>query len=321
MARKTHATRRTLKTFLPVFTLGLLALVGVTVWLVYAATHPPSRPYIVTPERLQQLGESGLRVTEEQWTNTDGSQARGWLLRGQQSAPAVIFLHPYGGNRSYFLNLGIKLNEATNFTVLWTDARGHGAGEATGASSFGIREASDVSDAISFLRTLATRGNEPLVGGNAGLYGVEMGAYSALRAAPRNPTVRALVLDSVPGSSGELLRSAVATRTGFANPLLYALAETGARLYFTGDFPGTTACDAAAELTGQRVLLLAGADAANLQTSTQRLQTCFAQSNQIETHTDLTLTGTRIASATALEAESYDRRIIEFFNRTLRDAP
>lgn len=321
MARRRTTGRRTLKTLVPVIALIVFAFVGVTGWLVYAASHPPLRPYIVTPARLQQLGESGLRVTEEQWTNADGSTARGWLLRGRQSAPAVIFLHPYGGNRSYFLNLGIKLSEATTFTVLWTDARGHGAEEATGANSFGVREAADVTDAISHLRTLTARSGEPLVGGNIGLYGVEMGAYSALVAAPRNPTVRALVLDSVPGSSGELLRSALATRTGFDNPLIYTLAETGARLYFTGNFPGTTACAAAAELTGQRVLLLAGADTANLQTSTQQLQSCFSQPNQIEANTDLTLTGTRIASATALEAESYDRRIIEFFSRTLRDAP
>ncbi len=321
MARRRTTGRRTLKTLVPVFALALLALLGVTAWLVYAATHPPSRPYIVTPERLQQLSEHGLRISEEQWTNADGSTARGWLLRGQQNAPAVIFLHPYGGNRSYFLNLGIKLNEATNFTVLWADARGHGAEEATGASSFGVREATDVGDAIAFLRTLTTRGNEPLISGDVGLYGVEMGAYSALRAAPHNPSVRALVLDSVPGTSGELLRSAIATRTGFDNPLLYTLAETGARLYFAGNFPGTTACAAAAELTGQRVMLLAGADADRLQTSTRQLQTCFSPTNQVEAYTDLSLTGTRIASATALEAESYDRRVIEFFNRTLHDAP
>jgi pimeloyl-ACP methyl ester carboxylesterase len=320
MARRRTTRNRTFKTLVPIFALALFALVGATTWLVYSAIHPPARPYIVTPARLQQLGESGLHVTEEQWSNADGSVGRGWLLRGEQSAPAVIFLHPYGGNRSFFLNLGIKLGEATNYTVLWTDARGHGAGDAIGASSFGVRETADVADAISFLRSLKAHDSEPLVGGSIGLYGVEMGAYSALLAAPRNPMLRALALDSVPDSSGELLRSAIAARTGIGNPLLYMLAETGARIYFTGNFPGTNACAAAAELNGQNVLLLAGADAANLQTSTQRLQSCFSQPNRIEAHTDLPLTGTRISSATALEAESYDRRVIEFFSRTLRDA-
>lgn len=321
MFRRRTVGKRTRRTLLPVLALMLFALVGISAWLVYAATHPPLRSYVVTPERLQRLSERGLSVTEEGWTNEDGTPARGWLLRGQQSAPAVIFLHPYGGNRSYFLNLGIKLNETTNFTVLWVDARGHGATEANGASSFGIREASDVASAITFLRTLTTRNSEPLVGADVGIYGVEMGAYSALLAAAHNPNVRALALDSVPQAPGELLRSAVAARTGFDNPLLYALAEAGARLYLAGDFPGTSACAVASSLSNQRILLLAGADAPKLQSATEQLQSCFSPQVQIEAHTELLLTGTHIASAAALEAETYDRRVIDFFNRTLRDAP
>jgi pimeloyl-ACP methyl ester carboxylesterase len=47
-------------------------------------------------------------------------------LRGAENAPAVVLLHRYGADRSHVLNLGVKLNEATNFTVLMPDARGHG---------------------------------------------------------------------------------------------------------------------------------------------------------------------------------------------------
>jgi len=33
----------------------------------------------------------------------------GWLLRGSEGAPAVIFLHRYGGDRSLLFNLGMKV--------------------------------------------------------------------------------------------------------------------------------------------------------------------------------------------------------------------
>jgi pimeloyl-ACP methyl ester carboxylesterase len=208
-----------MRALLPLVVLIVAALAGVIVWLVYATTHPSARPYIVTPNSFQQLSERGLSATDEEWQLSDGAMARGWLLRGKQSAPAVIFLHPYGGNRSYFLNLGIKLNEATNFTVLWIDARGHGAENPAGGSSFGTREAGDIAAAAAFLRTLTTRNGEPLTGGNTGIYGVEMGAYTALVAAADNPGVRVLVLDSVVANPGELLNTALAARTGLTDPL------------------------------------------------------------------------------------------------------
>ncbi len=318
MRRRTG--RKLARTLLPIVTLIAVAVAVMAAWLVYAATHPPERAYLVTPDRFQQLSERGLRATEEQWTNADGSVSRGWLLRGGQSAPAVIFLHPYGGNRSYFLNLGIKLNEATNFTALWMDARGHGApgdNRASGASSFGVREAEDVGGAIAFLRSLMTRDNEPLIGGDIGLYGVEMGAYSALVAASSEPAVRSLVLDSVPRTPADLLRHAITERTGFDNALLHTLADAGARLRFTGRYPGSTACAAAAALNDQRVLLLAGADAGNLQAATSELQNCFPPQTRVETNLNLSLTGYRVASAPAIEADAYDRRVIEFLDRTL----
>lgn len=238
MSPKSRTGKRTLRAILPLVMLIVAALAGIIVWFVYVTTHPPARPYIVTPGSFQQLSERGLSATDETWKMNDGATARGWLLRGKQSAPAVIFLHPYGGNRSYFLNLGIKLSEATNFTVLWIDARGHGAENVTGASAFGTREAGDITAATNFLRALTTGNGEPLISGNVGIYGVEMGAYTALVAAADNPNVRALVLDSVVADPSQLLNTALAAHTGLTDPLSRLLAGVGGRLYFAGNFPG-----------------------------------------------------------------------------------
>src|SRR5882757_2789128 len=108
---------RRLRTLLAV--IGLLA-VGVTAfafWLVYGAAHPPHNPYLAKPEEFASLSARGVKVAEESWTNPDQTQAHGWLLRGEPGKPAVIILHRYGADRSWLLNLGVKLNEATNFTI------------------------------------------------------------------------------------------------------------------------------------------------------------------------------------------------------------
>ena len=70
--------------------------------------------------------------------------ARGWLLKGAEGAPAVVLLHRYGGDRSWLFNLGVKINETTNFTILWPDLRGHGENPLIRWTSLGVREGDDL---------------------------------------------------------------------------------------------------------------------------------------------------------------------------------
>lgn len=289
-------------------------------WLAYTATHPPTRPYLVTPERFSSLSEQGSRATEETWQNRDGTTARGWLLRGTEGAPAVIMLHAFERDRSSFLNLGVKLNEATNFTVLWTDARAHGENPIGGASAFGAREGADVIDALNYLRTLKARDGMPLISADVGIYGVEMGAYAALAAATQDPAVRALVLDSIISEPDELLRLAVRRRTSLNSSIVNSLAGLGTRLYFFGSYDNTPACTLAARLNaGTRVMLLSGADAGALRDQTAQLAGCLPAQARVELNTEIPVTGLSVISATGVESEAYDRRVIDFFDRMLRE--
>jgi pimeloyl-ACP methyl ester carboxylesterase len=296
----------------------LLALVGLSAWLVYGATHPRSQPYLVTPEKFARLSDRGLKATEETWPNRDGTSARGWLVRGAEGAPSVLLLHRYGADRSWLLNLGVKLSEATDMTVLLPDLRGHGQNPPAPASSFGALEGEDAVAAIEFLRTLKTTQGRPLAGEPVGIYGVEMGAYAALQAAAKNASVRALVLDSVPDAPGDVLRAAVKAHTGFDNDALGFLAGLGTRLYFYGHYANRSACTVAESLGDRRALLLSGEDAGPLRLSTETLSKCFPAHANAEAHTDLPLTGIALASASPEQGELYDRRVIEFFDRTLR---
>src|SRR5436305_2141521 len=141
--------KKLLKMLLPIFGLLLLVVAGLMVWLVLKVTRPPRQAYLVAPESFTLLSERGLKATNEEWTNRDGTKARGWLLRGTPGSPAVILLHRYGADRSWLLNMSDKFD--ANYTILLPDLRGHGLNPLVSWTSFGGQEAEDVNAAIDYL--------------------------------------------------------------------------------------------------------------------------------------------------------------------------
>jgi pimeloyl-ACP methyl ester carboxylesterase len=308
-----------LKMLLPVVGLVAAGLCAAALYLGYAVTRPPAQAYMLTPEGFIKISTRGVKATDETWANPDGTRARGWLLRGDEGAPAVVLLHAYGSDRSSLLNLGVKLNEATNFTILWPDLRGHGERPPVSSTTFGAREAEDLGAALAFLRTLKTQRQRPLVGGQLGVYGVELGAYAALLGASRGGAgVRALVLDSVPAAPDQLLHSALAARTGVTNGLARSFARTGTRILLLGGYENAPACGLASGLRDAQVLLLTGEGAGPLRTTTQALAQCFPADAPVEIKDDLPVTGIRVGSSTAMMGETYDLLVIDFFTRTLK---
>jgi pimeloyl-ACP methyl ester carboxylesterase len=321
MARRPRLGKKLIKSLLPILALVVLALGGVFGWIVYNISRPPGRPYLVTPQAFAQISGPGLKATDQTWRNRDGTTARGWLLRGAEGAPAVVLLHRYSADRSWLFNLGVKLNETSNFTILWPDLRGHGLNPPVKSTSFGMREADDLLSALDYLKQMKTPKGQPLVGDPLGAYGVELGAYASLKAANQDPHVRVLVLDSVPGNPDDLVNAAVKEDIGMDNRVMQYLARIATRIYFTGRYDNTSSCALAASLTSQRVMLLSGADAGQLKDSTAGLVKCFPVPANVEVRTDLPLTGFNLPSATGEQGEGYDRRVIEFFDRSLRSKP
>jgi pimeloyl-ACP methyl ester carboxylesterase len=317
MTPRRRPGRRLLKALLPLVLLPLVAAGGFALWLVYGVSRPQTGPYMMTPETFGLISERGLQVKEEKWTNRDGTEARGWLLRSTEGAPAVVMLHHYDSNRSAFLNLGVKINESSNFTILWPDLRGHGENPPVATTSFGAHEADDLLDALEFLRGLKTPQGKDLTGDRFGVYGVELGAYSALLAAPRAPQLKALVLDSAPDSADDILSRAVKARKGLDNDLIHALARLGARLYFLGAYQNTHGCTLVETLGDRRVLFTSGHDAGPLRTTTETLAKCFPNPANVELRSDLPLTGFTQSSAPGQQSEAYARVVIDFFVRAL----
>jgi pimeloyl-ACP methyl ester carboxylesterase len=310
--------KRLIKSLLPIVLVIGLAVAGSLAYIVYCVSHPAKRPYVVTPESFSQISGRALKVTDESWTTGDGLRSRGWLLKGAEGAPAVVLLHRYGGDRSWLFNLGVKLNETTNFTILWPDLRGHGVDPLVKWTSLGAREGEDLLSALEYLRTLKSEHQKKLVGDAFGVFGVELGAYSALKAASRDNQIKVLVLDSVTRSPDELFNTAVSSCTGIDNGFVQHLSRVAMRAYLLGGFDSTPGCELAHSIRDARVMLLSGADAGQLKDATGSLQTCFPTPNNVETRTDLPLSGFSMPSATGEQGEAYDRVVIDFFDRNLR---
>ena len=171
---------------------------------------------------------------------------------------------------------------------------------------------------MKYLRSLKSENQKTLVGESFGLYGVELGAYSALKAARNESQVKVLVLDSISSSPNDLLNTAVSNCVGLDNGFVQYLSRTAMKAYLLGTYDETNACDFAASIRNPRVLLLSGQDAGSLRDATTALQKCFPVPTNVETRTDLPLSGFSLPSATGEQGEAYDRVVIEFFDRNLR---
>jgi hypothetical protein len=156
------------------------------------------------------------------------------------------------------------------------------------------------------------------VGNNIGVFGVEMGALVAITAAAKDPSIKAVAVDSVPSDSDGVLGESVRRRYPFANFATSRLARLGTYLYyFDGCYQREPVCDTARKIDGRDVLLLAGVDAQEFQDSTSKLSKCFAGGNRIGGKIDLSPSGYSIINASLEQSESYDQRLIDFFRQSL----
>lgn len=316
------ATKRLIKNFVrlvsPTLVLSFFAIASASLWLVHETSKPMNSVYLVTPDKFGQLSSRAAQVTDENWGNSDGSKARGWLLRGTPNAPAVIILHRFGADRSHVLNLGVKLNEATNFTVLMPDLRGHGQSPLVEKCTFGGCETGDVAAAITYLRSLKSVEDMPLVGKDIGLYGIEMGALAGLNAATADQSIKALVLDSVPADSDRLMADVIGKRFPFASGITSKFASLGTYPYFyEGCYLRATSCESARTLANRRTLLLGGVDSPDFQESTAKLSKCFPGNTTVDSKTDLSPSGMGLINASIELSESYDQRVIDFLKQAL----
>ena len=100
------------------------------------------------------------------------------------------------------------------------------------------------------------------------------------------------------------------------NAVLQRLANWGIRLYSLGKYQTTPSCQLARSLRDVQTLLLMGETGDAWESSTLQLSKCL--NGPVELKRDLNLTGFSLPTSTGEQEETYDRPVIEFFDKALR---
>jgi len=172
----------------------LMIVVVCFVALILFVVLPVGASFLITnsrfrfPERGPKTPESvGLSVEGAEFTSSDGIPLRGWWNPGDAAMPVIIFVHGLNRSRLELLERGAESNRR-GYGVLLFDLRNHGeSGKAY--TTIGIFESRDVCAASKWVQQEA--GTRPQV-----LWGVSMGASSAILGAKRCPGFAAIVSDS-----------------------------------------------------------------------------------------------------------------------------
>ena len=183
-------TRATLVRWLKRLVIAVVVLIATILFIVL----PLGGSFLITNARFQMRergpqtpSEVGLTVTSVEFYSSDGVSLRGWWTPGQASKAVIIFCHGLNRSRLELMERAAEASRA-GYGVLLFDFRGHGQ-SGTAYRTLGIHEMKDVCAAGQAVRDRAA--NRPQV-----LWGVSMGASTALLAAQRCKPFKAVVADS-----------------------------------------------------------------------------------------------------------------------------
>lgn len=296
-------TRGVLRTF------GWLAgLLGAVYLLVIAIrgsrllVRPEVRPFLPDPPGAPATpADLGLEYESVRFTTDDGVTLSGWLVpAARETRTAVIVLHGFSGHRLPELAAFVPwLRERHH--VLQFDFRGHGESD-PGIITLGTHERRDVAAAVRFLQG---RGLGPIA-----LFGVSMGAATAIVAAPDLP-VAAVVADAAYAE----IHHPIASRM---REIGYPLSGLGSRAIVAGAAVRTRArltdpIRAVGRIAPRPLLLIAPRDDQLISwRQSLRLYQGAGEPKEL-----MVVDGAGHAEAYAVDPHRYRERVLEFLQRSL----
>lgn len=147
-----------------------------------AGTRTADRQLTTTP------ADFGAEFRDVEFTTSDGVRISGWLLPSRGKQTTLVYSHGLFRSRRELLERAMDLWKL-GYGALLYDSRNHGAsGKAT--VSLGYHERLDAEAAVRFLRDEAKTTDRVV------LYGISMGAVTALMAAAETSEVAAVIADS-----------------------------------------------------------------------------------------------------------------------------
>jgi fermentation-respiration switch protein FrsA (DUF1100 family) len=288
-------------------TAGILAVLlpagylGVSAYSAGKLSRPARNPATHTP------AEYGLQYEEVRFNSAgDHIRLNGWFI-DSPGTRTIIMLH--GRDFSREANGGLAKAAALaghDYDVLMFDFRAHGA---SGGDHYalGAWETRDVTGALDYLKSRGVT--------EVGIYGISMGAATAIMAAAAHPEIKAIVAEAAYSDLGVLIDEAFSERSGlpaFFNPGVRSMAH----LLYGIDFSKVRPAGALKSMGDRPVLLIhSTADEFVAVRHATRLQEAGAGNPNLEVWI--------VAKAAHCDAfstytEEYTRRMLAFYDRHLK---
>lgn len=285
--------RRRLPPVIVVCTLAALALAGL--WVAGDRLSAPVNHPVGAPP-------AGLPAEQVVFASESGSTLRGWLLPGREGRGAVVLMHGVRADRTSMLGRARFLN-AAGYAVLLFDFQAHGESPG-GRVTFGHLESRDARAAVRFAR-------QRMPGERVGVVGVSMGGAAALLAEPPLEA-DAYVLEMVYPTLEEAVADRLKMRLGPWGGRLAPLLTLQLRPRLGVGAEQMRPVERVAGVPGPK-LFIAGAE--DLHTTREESRRLFAAAREPKelwvvegaAHTDLH----------AAAREEYERRVLDFFAKTL----
>jgi pimeloyl-ACP methyl ester carboxylesterase len=267
-------------------------------FLIYKITHPEAAPESVNPSHYL------LPSLEVALPFMDGTEAPAWWIPGLKKAPGIVLAPGYGMCRSDALSLAAALHE-NGFNLLIYDQRGSGASP-RGASTLGLYEADDMLDALRFIQSRPESNPTRL-----GIWGVDVGALAALKAAAAVPQVRAIAADSAFESVTDFLDYRIAEDFGLENRLLqFGCYQVFRLAHLSGRMNETLPVKA---LSDRMILFIKGENRKALGTWTTAIYDEIQPQKEM-----ISFKTARVHAMSGEDLKSYDRQVVNFFHLNLQ---
>jgi uncharacterized protein len=266
------------------------------VWLTGSILSAPART---------SIGDAPTDLAAEnvQFQSRSGANIKGWFIRGQTGAGAVILMHGNRANRLSMLGRARFLANA-GFSVLLFDFQAHG--ESSGDQiTFGYLESNDAQAAVEFMRAKAP-------GERIGVIGVSMGGAATLLASPPL-NVDAMVLEEVYSTLDQAASNRLTSRLGGWSRILTPLLTWQFRMRSGVSVDALQPIQKVGEIAIPKLFIASAQDRHTTLEESQRMFDAAAGPKEL-----WIVEGAGHVDLHALKKEEYERRVLSFFFTRLK---
>jgi pimeloyl-ACP methyl ester carboxylesterase len=284
---------------LPALAILLTGVIAILGFLVYKISYPRAVPECVNPS-YYLLPSLDVLISS---ANRDAIPA--WWIPGLKGAPGIILAPGYGMSRDDALSLAAVLHE-NKFNILIYDQRGNGASP-IGASTLGLYESDDMLDAVQFLKNRPESNPQKI-----GIWGVDIGAIAALKAAAASPQVRAIAADSAFQFTSDFLSCRIEEDFGLNNRFLqFGCYQIFRLFHILGSLSEKEALPLQA-LRDRSILLIKGENRKRLGHLTTSIYDAIQPKKEL-----ISFKTARVHLMSGEDLKIYDRQVAKFFHSNL----